>query len=145
MIVSVLQRWFTERKFERVCEDKRTPEQFEDLVNRFVTEFATQAYNLPPEERRGINNLNEYIQEISQRNGNIQNTKRDMVEYYRSLHNSYKDWMIDRDQENWANSQDHRKALIYRIASGIAFAALLLGVGFLADLWDIPLPLLRLI
>lgn len=145
MIVSVLQRWFSERAFDQVCEQKAKPEQFEIDLNRLITEFATQAYHLPQDERTNIQSVEEYIQIVTRRDHHISNTQRNLSKGYSLLHDSYKDWMITRDQENWANSQDHRKALIYRIASAIAFAGLLLAVGFLADQWGIPLPLLRLI
>lgn len=55
----------------------------------------------------------------------------------------YKIMLDARKQEDWASSMDHMKTFLYRTATTLMIAAVVLGTAFLSKQWDIPLPMLR--
>jgi hypothetical protein len=48
-----------------------------------------------------------------------------------------------RRQEDWASSWDHLKVFLYRTATTVMIAGVVLLAGYLAKQWEIPLPMLR--
>lgn len=50
----------------------------------------------------------------------------------------------ERKQEQWANLRDHLRSLIFRTLTTLMIAGIVLGTGWMAKAYEIPLPLLRL-
>lgn len=50
----------------------------------------------------------------------------------------------ERQQEQWANLRDHIRSLIFRALTTLMIAGIVLGTGWMAKAYEIPLPLLRL-
>ena len=67
----------------------------------------------------------------------------ELCEWYACVHRRQAELSDLRQQENWSNSWDHAKTLIYRTATTLMIAAVILMTSFFAQQWGIPLPMLR--
>lgn len=65
--------------------------------------------------------------------------------HYLAMHSKYMQLKNTRKQEAWADLQERIRYLFFRILTAIGIAAVILGTAYLANRWDIPLPLLRMV
>lgn len=62
---------------------------------------------------------------------------------YGKLYYAYKRLIDTRRQDSWADYHERLRYLLFRILTAVGIAAVVLGTGYLAKCWNIPLPLLR--
>jgi hypothetical protein len=70
---------------------------------------------------------------------------RGIQESYAAMRTRYELMCTERANEAWAAFTDRVQALCFRMATGIGIAAIILATGWLAQHWNIPIPLLRII
>lgn len=63
----------------------------------------------------------------------------------KSLYEAYEKLKDTRRQENWATSWDHLKALLFRTATALMIALVVLFTGYVSKIYEIPVPMLRMI
>jgi hypothetical protein len=106
--------------------------ELEDSIRAMVAEAANAAVN------RRITNVSSFV------DGVISGLFQDTLTRYRNAHAVMGKVNNLRRQEDWADSVDRLKLLLYRVATTMCIAAVVLGTSYLAHRWGIPLPLLRL-
>ncbi len=62
---------------------------------------------------------------------------------FKRLNNERCDLRDKRRQENWATTWDHAKTFFFRTITTVMIAGVVLFTGYLAQRWQIPLPMLR--
>lgn len=66
-------------------------------------------------------------------------------EGYRRLYTQHHDLFNELKQERLHDWGEKARALLFRMLTGVGVAAIVLATGYLAQLWQIPIPLLRVI
>ena len=136
---SFLQRWDTDWKMRRTNAAYKSTKEFRDNISAFANDLvreAARALNVEPESLRGS---------IERQNHAILHARiNDIVSSYTHARNEVTYLHSEKFRVDWATSWDHFKFLLYRVATAIGIAAVILGTAMVADRYEIPLPLLRL-
>lgn len=68
-----------------------------------------------------------------------------VLKYYKQAYERHQSVRFGSRVEFWAAFKDRLQALVFRMATGIGIAAIILATGWLAQHWNIPIPLLRIV
>lgn len=64
---------------------------------------------------------------------------------YTNLYHHCESLLSERRQQNWATTWDYVKMYFSRTLQTATIAAIILATGYTAKIWEIPLPLLRMV
>lgn len=144
---SLFERWFKGR-FAELGKEFAKPEssdqyraRIEDLLDRQLSHVADYVYE-NYDQKDGRDAVKARL--VNQANRDlVRERKRELTSRYSQLLGQYETLRSDRRNEDWANSVDHFKTLLYRFASGIMVVFLVLLCGYLSQRFAIPIPVLR--
>lgn len=121
------------------------PEDFNNSFDQFAAQLARNVAKDPNpldsswDDEKMIAQLKKRYAGFFMQGGQVTGIKN----WYSVAYDLQKELSDKRRQENWSNSWDHAKTILYRTLTTIMIAAVILATGFLAKLWEIPIPMLR--
>ncbi len=112
-----------------------------DLATRIVSEKIESGEFEPLKQSKYIP---ERITNLLKSNDHYINRLDNLRVNYRDVVRRYIDLSNNRKQTDWANTWDHLKNWVYRTATGITLAAIILGTVIIADGLGLQIPLIRM-
>lgn len=142
----LLERWFKKLSDGIIIQPTRgMPAEFNDRLDQILVALAVSisrdAVKIPTDG--GDKEILDFIK--SRHSGMFGHGGQipDLCDWYACAHIRQAQLSDLRRQENWSNSWDHAKTLIYRTATTLMIAGVILMTSFFAQQWGIPLPTLR--
>lgn len=117
------------------------PDDFQSKVENIFAEQLLEAfakYDIEHQELRDRMNNRDIPITLKKHIGYAHTLYEKAFVMYQAIEN-------ERKQEAWADMKERIRYLVFRVLTAVGIAAVVLGTGYLAQCWGIPLPLLRVV
>lgn len=135
-------RW-VQRLKNVLLKDLQAPNTFADRVDEILERVVTEVVEDCRAGAYSDANKNQWAI-FKKRHGATVTSIERLKDTYRDAHAQLSFLADERRQADWATTWDHAKFYVYRAITALTIMGVVLLTGYLAQLWDIPLPMLRL-
>lgn len=126
-----------------------TPERFRNSVHTAVFSVLSEIARESDIEFEAKGNSENKLKDLSGRLygfsfDKLEESMKPVMQEQNDLYRNYKTLRDQRSQEDWATSWDHLKVFLFRTATALMIAGVVLLTGYLSQRYGIPVPMVRM-